>query len=356
MTIRKGMYELENGIEIIDAHNEKGRKRTEEKLPRLMDDIKDIVDSQSQTNPNFKTTRLFTRLTIKEIRTQLILQKSYCNEELPTNKTLSNKVNDLGYKLTKVKKVKPIKKIEETDKIFENIKEVRDKYSGKENAVIISIDAKDKVKIGDFSRGGKSRTEVKALDHDFSSNYVTPFGILDLNTNNVAITLSESKVTADFIIDTIEDYWIHNYLNIKDTLVIHSDNGPENNSRRTQFIKRLVEFAAEYDVTVVLAYYPPYHSKYNPIERVWGALEQHWNGSILENVDIVCKFTQSMQWKGKQPTVNINETEYNSDVTLQKREMNIYETALYRAKEIGKWFVVLNPIKGKEIVNMEIKV
>jgi hypothetical protein len=74
-TIRKGMRELESGFEIIDAHNAKGRKKAEEILPKLMDDIKDIVDSQSQTDPNFKTTRLFTRLTVKEIRNQLILQK-----------------------------------------------------------------------------------------------------------------------------------------------------------------------------------------------------------------------------------------------------------------------------------------
>lgn len=355
-TIRKGTHELESGFEIVDAHNAKGRKKKEEKMPKLMDDIKDIVDSQSQTDPNFKTTRLFTRLTVKEIRKQLILQKEYTDDELPSNQTLNNKVNQLGYTLKKVQKVKPIKKIPETDKIFENIKEVRKNYGGKENTVIISIDAKDRVKIGDFSRGGKSRNEVKAVDHDFSSNYVTPFGILDLNNDNVAITLTQSKVTADFIVDTIEDYWINNYLNMKDTLVIHSDNGPENNSRRTQFVKRVMEFAVKYDITIVLAYYPPYHSKYNPIERVWGSLEKYWNGSILDSLDVVYKFTQNMTWKGKQPSVRVTENSYDTGVTVEKDIMNIYETALYRAKEIGKWFIIIEPIKCNEVLNMAIKV
>jgi DDE family transposase len=355
-TIRKGRYELESGLKIVDAHNAKGRKKIEEKMPELMDDIKDIVDSQSQTDPNFKTTRLFTRLTVKEIRKQLILQKEYTDEELPSNQTLNNKVNQLGYTLKKVQKVKPIKKIPETDKIFENIKEVRKNYGGKENTVIISIDAKDRVKIGNFSRGGKSRNEVKAVDHDFSSNYVTPFGILDLNNDNVAITLTQSKVTADFIVDTIEDYWINNYLNKKDTLVIHSDNGPENSSKRTQFIKRIMEFTVKYDITIVLAYYPPYHSKYNPIERVWGALEKHWNGSILDSLDVVYKFTQNMTWKGKQPSVRVTENSYNTGVTVKKNIMNIYETALYRAKEIGKWFIIIEPIKCNKVLNMTIKV
>ena len=127
-TIRKGTHELESGFKIIDAHNAKGRKKTEEILPTLMDDIKNIVDSQSQTDPNFKTTRLFTRLTVKEIRNQLILQNRYTNEVLPTNQTLNTKVNQLGYKLKKVQKLKPIKKIPETDMIFENIKDVRKNY------------------------------------------------------------------------------------------------------------------------------------------------------------------------------------------------------------------------------------
>jgi Skp family chaperone for outer membrane proteins len=355
-TIRKGMRELESGFKIIDAHNAKGRKKIEEKMPKLMDDIKDIVDSQSQTDPNFKTTRLFTRLTVKEIRKQLIFQKGYTDEELPSNQTLNNKVNQLGYTLKKVQKVKPIKKIPETDKIFENIKEVRKNYGGKENTVIISIDAKDRVKIGDFSRGGKSRNEVKAVDHDFSSNYVTPFGILDLNNDNVAITLTQSKVTADFIVDTIEDYWINNYLNMKDTLVIHSDNGPENNSRRTQFVKRIMEFAVKFDITIVLAYYPPYHSKYNPIERVWGSLEKHWNGSILDSLDVVYKFIQNMTWKDNQPSVTITKNSYDTGVTVKKDIMNSYETALYRAKEIGKWFIIIEPTKCNEVLNMAIKV
>jgi hypothetical protein len=72
-TIRKGLHELNSGIMIVDAFNARGRKRIEEKLPNLTQDIKNIVDSQSQTDPNFKTTRLFTRLTVKVVRKQLIL-------------------------------------------------------------------------------------------------------------------------------------------------------------------------------------------------------------------------------------------------------------------------------------------
>ncbi len=64
-TIRKGTHELESGFRIIDAYNARGRKKVEEKLPNLLNDI---IDCQSQTDPSFKTTRLFTRLTVERVR------------------------------------------------------------------------------------------------------------------------------------------------------------------------------------------------------------------------------------------------------------------------------------------------
>lgn len=100
--------------------------------------------------------------------------------------------------------------------------------------------------------------------------YITPFGILDLTTDEIELIFTESKVTADFIVDSIADFWLkNNYEKSKNTLIINTDNGSENSSRRTQFIKRILEFSAKYTVKVILAYYPPYHSKYNPIERIW---------------------------------------------------------------------------------------
>jgi len=92
---------------------------------------------------------------------------------------------------------------------------------------------------------------------------------------------------------------------IDNYLVINQDNGPENNSSRTQFMKRLVEFAKTNQLQVQLAYYPPYHSKYNHIDRVWAVLEHHWNGSLLDDLDTAVKFARTMTWKGKYPLVKV---------------------------------------------------
>jgi hypothetical protein len=108
-TIRKGEEELKSGIPYVDAFHQRGRKRSEEHLPNLLKDITAIVDGQSQTDPQFRSTRLYTRLTAAEVRCQLITTYHYTDEELPTIATITNKLNELGYTLKKVAKTQPKK-------------------------------------------------------------------------------------------------------------------------------------------------------------------------------------------------------------------------------------------------------
>ena len=110
MTIRKGMHELDSGIACIDAVRLRGRKRAEHHLPQLLTDIQAIVDDQSQTDPQFRSTRLYTRLTATEVRRQLIAQKGYTDAALPTAATISAKLNALGYYPQTVAKSRPHKK------------------------------------------------------------------------------------------------------------------------------------------------------------------------------------------------------------------------------------------------------
>jgi Rhodopirellula transposase DDE domain len=110
VTIRQGTHELESGFTCLDAFTVRGRKRVEVHLPTLLPDIKTIVDSQSQTDPQFRTTRLYTRLSAAEVRRQLIAQKGYTDGALPTVQTLTTKLNTLGYYPKKVAKSQPQKK------------------------------------------------------------------------------------------------------------------------------------------------------------------------------------------------------------------------------------------------------
>ena len=111
ITIRKGMHELTSGCVCLDAFAARGRKRAEAHLPLLLDDLRAIVDGQSQADPQFRTKRLYTRLSAAEVRRQLIAQHGYQDHELPTVQTITAKLNALGYFPKKVAKSKPQKKL-----------------------------------------------------------------------------------------------------------------------------------------------------------------------------------------------------------------------------------------------------
>ena len=134
------------------------------------------------------------------------------------------------------------------------------------------------------------------------------------------------------------------------TLVINQDNGPENHSRRTQFMNRMVSLVDHFRLAVKLAYYPPYHSKYNPVERVWGFLEQHWNGSLLDSVETILGFASSFSFKDVEPVVELVSTIYETGVKLTKKEMSLLEIRFRRLEGLEKWFVLINPLPKVENV------
>jgi len=238
-----------------------------------------------------------------------------------------------------------LKKIPETDAIFDQLRKVNREADESEGVLRVSMDAKASVKLGSFSRGGHSRVEVNAADHDFGSlGSLTPFSILLPQYGDLFISFAESKVTSDYIWDRVEERWTEWEAKYRpSTLVINLDNGPENSSRRTQFIKRALDFVNDHGVRVRLAYYPPYHSKYNPVERTHGALEQYWNGMLLTDTQTTIKIAQNMTWKGRHPVVTLVSQVYETGVKLTKKAMAACEKLINRMPGLGDWFVEINP-------------
>lgn len=239
------------------------------------------------------------------------------------------------------------KKIPETDAIFDHLASVNARADADEGVLRLSLDAKASIWVGDYSRGGTTRVTVKALDHDFQpDDKMIPFGIYLPQYHEVYLYFTNSRVTSDFIVDCLQDFWLSQQDRFQqvEMLVLNLDNGPENHSRRTQFMKRVTQFADHFQIGIQLAYYPPYHSKYNPIERVWGVLEQHWNGSLLDTCQTVLKFAQTMTYKGQQPLVKFVDTVYDTGVRLTQTEMDKLEQRFDRLKGLAKWFVNIAPI------------
>lgn len=214
----------------------------------------------------------------------------------------------------------------------------------------LSLDAKARVNIGSFDRGGRTRVPTATEDHDYHpTTTLTPYGIFLPELDELFLYFTESKVTSDFIVDVLEDFWKSESWRFPDTktLILNQDNGGENNSRRTQFMKRIVEFAQSHHLNIRLAYYPPYHSKYNPIERTWAMLENHWNGSILDEIETALNLAKTMTWKGKNPVVKLVTQTYENGVKLTNQAMSAIEEQIQRLtnsthekfSNLGKWFV-----------------
>jgi hypothetical protein len=234
------------------------------------------------------------------------------------------------------------KKIPETDAIFDQVTHMNHSAAQADDVLRISMDAKAIVKVGPCARGGKSRVRGDAAEHDFQPEAtVTPVGILLPTSNELFVYGITSKVTSDCLVDRLVQGWetVRKRLAHITTLVINLDNGPENYSRRTQFMQRLVEFVHRYHIRVRLAYYPPYHSKYNPIERCWGILENHWNGTLLDSIETVLAFTRTMTWHGVHPVVELVTTTYQTGVKLTKEAMDRVAAQLQRLPRLEKWFV-----------------
>lgn len=102
--ISTGKKEIETGIVCVDNYRARGRKKTEELLPQIEQDILDLVDNHSQADPKFKSTFSYTKISARAVREALILKKGYTEKELPCRQTIGDILNRMGYRLKKHKK------------------------------------------------------------------------------------------------------------------------------------------------------------------------------------------------------------------------------------------------------------
>lgn len=212
----------------------------------------------------------------------------------------------------------------------------------------ISMDTKATVDVGDYSRYGRSRglEPVKALDHDMQpKEKLVPGGILEPVSGRSFIFLTGSYKTSDFMVDGLILWWNERKQDLPDVkrIVINMDNGPECSGRRSQFLKRMVEFCDTTGLTVHMAYYPPYHSKYNGIERYWAGLEKSWNGYLLSTVNVVLHRASNFVWKKVRAIVQLLETTYEKGVKVSGKERLLLEHRLDRSEKLPLYDIKIIP-------------
>lgn len=171
-----------------------------------------------------------------------------------------------------------------------------------------------------------------------------PFGILILATGALTLLFGNAE-TSDFWGDCLRVWWKSvrsSCCNVR-RLIIYLDNGPKNSGSRTQFLKRMIEFADWSGLEIRLVYYPPYHSKYNPIERCWSSLQKKWNGVLLTCWKVVQACALRMNWKGQHPAVARVDGEYPTGVVVPKQEMKRLAVRLERSPSLPKYDITIKP-------------
>jgi hypothetical protein len=287
-------------------------------------------------------------MTAKALRPALIDPKGGTDQERPHENTIGVILNRLGYQMRRVQKTKPWKKLPETEAIFANVRQENQAADESPEVVRISRDAQAKVDGGDFSRDGESRAAEapRTADHDTQAQKkLVPYGLLNVTPGLLTIIIGTSRETRDFIVDCLEQWWEANQAQHPHArrLVLNRDNGPENSSVRTPFLYRLVKFSDDTGLEIKLVYYPPYYSQYNLIERGWGILENHGNGTLLTSVGTVVEWARTMTWKGVQPVVSLLDKTYNAGVRITKAAFKAIESRLQRDNDLPKYEVLIQP-------------
>jgi len=218
------------------------------------------------------------------------------------------------YRRRKAQKRATKKNVLHRNEQFENIICLKDEYEAAGNPVI-SIDTKKKEYLGNLYRDGQLYTlaELRTLDHDFVSyaeGIIIPHSIYDLKHNTGYINLGTSKETSEFACDSLRNWWYDQgrclYPRATSILIL-CDGGGSNNSRHYLFKQDLQNLADEIGIEIRIAHYPPYCSKYNPIEhRLFPHVTRACQGVIFKNIELVRELIeQTTTSKGLKVTVQI---------------------------------------------------
>ena len=304
-TIKLGMKEIRDNPENAEydpaiRRPGGGRKGYEEKFPGIDEKFLDVLKEYTAGDPMDENV-LWTNLTKDEIA-EKIYKKFGIKISITVVRKLLRKHN---YKRRKAQKTKTLKNVKNRNEQFENIKKLISDYE-KSGDPIISIDTKKKEYLGEFYREGYTYNQepLSVYDHDFNSfaqGIVIPHGIFDYKQNTGYMNIGTSKDTSEFACDSIKNWWYnegrHRYPNAKSILVL-CDGGGSNGSRHYIFKEDLQHLVDEIGIKIRIAHYPPYTSKYNPIEhRLFSFVTKSCKGVIFKSVDIVKQLVEKTKTK-----------------------------------------------------------
>ncbi len=336
-TINRGINELTNPETIVDKRIRKkggGRKSSIENIPNLNKYFLEIIADHTAGDPMDETIK-WTNLTHQQVCDKLKEKGVAVSRKIVKKLFKKN-----GYVKRAAQKVLAIGSSKDRNEQFEIITILKNKYRSCGNP-IISMDTKKKELLGNLYRDGKIYTTEpqKVYDHDFphlSDGVIIPHGLYDLIRNTAFVNIGTSKDTGEFACDSIRQWWYNEgQYNYPDASSI--DGGGSNSSRHFLFKEDLQKLANELCIEIRIAHYPPYTSKWNPIEhRLFCHITRSLRGVILKSHELVKELIETTTTKqGLKVTANIIKSVYQ---TGRKVAANFKETMkIIFDKELGKW-------------------
>lgn len=251
-----------------------------------------------------------------------------------------------GFKNRSFVKDKTLKDVKDRNAQFEKIQKIRSECES--NGIpIFSIDTKKKEMIGNFKRQGtvSCKGQPKAYDHDFKSfsdGTIIPHGIYDVGANMGYLTLGISHDTAEFVCDNFIQVW-RQFLQWKypnaHTICILCDGGGSNACSHHIVKQALMKLAATIGINIIMVHYPPYCSKYNPIEHcMFGQISRSWSGAPLLSIeDARTRAEATVTKKGLSIIATINQRTYETKRPIEESYESNKSKRIVFDDELSKW-------------------
>lgn len=304
-----------------------------------------VIDSHTAGDP-MGYRGIWTYLSKREIKDKLSEKEILVSEFVVSKLMISNKLVK-----RKLSKVQTIKEVEGRDEQFKKIEKLVS--MAKETGIaILSMDTKKKEPLGNLYREGKvyCTESLSCYDHDYASlreGLVCPHGIYDILRNEGYINLTDSKDTAEFSCDSLEWWWNNygeKYYGEKKAILILCDGGGSNSSSHHIFKESLQKLSNKLGIIIRIAHYPPYCSKYNPIEhKMFPHITRAMEGIILDNMETMKDLIEerAKTTKGLNVFVNIMDKIYQTGKKASKEFLE--NLPIQFDKDLKKWNYVVTP-------------